>query len=117
VGGVGEPLDHRVAGAADAVAREEDGIGAWNLVPSESSGSVKTRKAGVYKEEKSRISALRRAFWLARGRARQRRGRGARHRREGRGRRRSTGPWTQRRRGRRRWSKKAGGGRKRPCFF
>ena len=38
VGGIGEPLDHRVAGAADAVAREEDRVGAWNLVPSESSG-------------------------------------------------------------------------------
>ena len=38
VGGVREPLDHRLAGAADAVAREEDRVGAWNLVPSESSG-------------------------------------------------------------------------------
>ena len=38
VGGVREPLDHRLAGAADAVAREEDRVGAWNLVPSENSG-------------------------------------------------------------------------------
>lgn len=36
MGGVREPLDRRVAGAADAVAREEDRVGAWDLVPSES---------------------------------------------------------------------------------
>lgn len=34
VGGVREPLDHRIARAADAVAREKDRVDSWNLLPS-----------------------------------------------------------------------------------
>lgn len=40
MGGVREPFDRRIAGAADAVAREKDRVDPWNLLPSESSGSV-----------------------------------------------------------------------------
>ena len=40
VGGVREPFDRRISGAADAVAREKDRVDPWNLLPSESSGSV-----------------------------------------------------------------------------
>lgn len=35
MGGVREPLDHRIARAADAVAREKDRVDSWNLLPSE----------------------------------------------------------------------------------